>query len=91
VLDPKFSPDSGVKISNDSCESCYKMSVCEARYEICLQDLPEASLAAKFLFARLVRSDSHESRYEISVCKTHEKRVLLLILNRKSCENFGSE
>jgi hypothetical protein len=36
-----------------------------------LSDLREASLAMKFLSARLVRSDS---RNEISVCETHEKR-----------------
>jgi hypothetical protein len=33
-----------------------------------------SSLATKFLFARLVRS---ESCYKISVCKTHRKRVLV--------------
>jgi hypothetical protein len=66
VLDPKFSQDSRVKISNDSHESRYEITVCkacESCYEICLQDLREVSLATKFLSARLVRSDS---RYEIS-------------------------
>jgi hypothetical protein len=92
VLDPKFfarfSQGSRVKISNDSRESRYKISVCktcESRYEICLQDsrvslqnclrdLREVSLATKLLSARLARS---ESCYEISFCKTCEKRVLL--------------
>jgi hypothetical protein len=63
VLDTKFSQDSRVKISNDSRESRYKISVCKTReshYKICLR---EASLAMKFLSVRLVRSDS---RYEIS-------------------------
>ncbi len=62
----RFSQDSRVKISNDSRESRYKISVCETReshYKICLRDSRERSLATKFLSARLVRSDS---RYEIS-------------------------
>jgi hypothetical protein len=62
----RFSEDSRVKISNDSRESRYEISGCEtreSRYEICLRDLREASLATKFLSARLVRSDF---RYEIS-------------------------
>jgi hypothetical protein len=66
VLDLKFSQDSRVKISNDSRKSRYEISVCETRkscYKICLQDSQEASLATKFLSARLVRSDS---RCEIS-------------------------
>ncbi len=66
MLDPKFSQDSRVKISNDSCESRYKISVCEtreSRYKICLRDSQEASIATEFLSARLVGSDS---RYEIS-------------------------
>ncbi len=66
VLDPKFSQDSTVKISNDSCESRYEISVCEthkSRYKICLRDSQEASLAMKFLSAKLERCDS---RYEIS-------------------------
>ncbi len=61
LLDPKFLQDSRVKISNDSRKSCYEISVCETRetcYKICLQDSQEASLAMKFLSARLVRSDS---------------------------------
>jgi hypothetical protein len=70
----RFSQDSRVKISNDS------------RYEICLRDSREASLATKFLFARLVRNDS---RYEISVWKSHEKRFSLLILTRESRENLA--
>ncbi len=70
VIDPKFSQDSSVKIINDSRVSRYKISVCEtheSRYEICLQDSREASLATKFLSAKLVRSDS---RYEISAYET---------------------
>jgi hypothetical protein len=66
VLDPKFSQDSRIKISNDSRESRHEISVCETRescYEICLRDSREASLATKFFSARLVRSDSC---YEIS-------------------------
>ncbi len=62
----RFSQDSRVKIGNDSRESRYEISVCETRefcYEICVPDLREASLAMKFLSARLLRSDS---RYEIS-------------------------
>ncbi len=42
LLDPKFLQDSRVKISNDSHESHYVISVCETRescYEICLRDL----------------------------------------------------
>jgi hypothetical protein len=61
-----FARFSQVKISNDSRESRYEISVCEtheSRYEICLRDSQEASLATKFLSARLVRSDF---RYEIS-------------------------
>ncbi len=66
VLDPKFSQDSSVKISNDSCEPRYEISVCETHEsydKICLQDSQKASLAMKFFSARLVKSDS---RYEIS-------------------------
>ncbi len=66
VLDPKFSQDFRVKIIKDSRESRYEISVCETRkscYEICLRDSQKASLAMKFLSARLVRSNS---RYEIS-------------------------
>jgi hypothetical protein len=81
----RFLQDSRDKISIDSRESCYEISVC---YEICLRDSQEASLAAKFLSARLVRSESH---YEISVCENCEKRVLLIILTLESCENFGSK
>jgi hypothetical protein len=54
------------KISNDSRESRYEISVCEtreSRYEICLRDSRETSLSTKFLSARLVRSDFH---YKIS-------------------------
>jgi hypothetical protein len=61
----RFSQDSRVKISNDSRESRYEISVCEtrrSRYEICLRDSRETSLSTKFLSARLVRSDF---RYEI--------------------------
>jgi hypothetical protein len=60
-----FSQDSRDKISNDSRESRYEISICkthESRYEICLRDSREASLATKFLSERLVRSDF---RYEI--------------------------
>ncbi len=32
--------------------------------------------------------DSRESRYEISVCETNKKRVLVIILTRESRENF---
>ncbi len=58
---------SRVKISIDSRESRYEISVCEtrkseSRYEICLQDLPKASLATNFLSTRHIRS---ESRYKI--------------------------
>jgi hypothetical protein len=91
VFDPKFLQDSRVEISNDSRKSCYEISICKtckSRYKICLRDSQEASLATKFLSARLVRSDSC---YEISVCKTCEKRVSLLILTRKSYENFVSK
>jgi hypothetical protein len=70
VLDSKFSLDSlktpELKISNDFRESRYEISVCEShesRYEFCLRDSREASLATKFLSARLERSDT---RYEIS-------------------------
>ncbi len=62
----RFSQDSRVKISNDSRESRYKISVCETHescYKICLRDLLETSNSTKFLSARLVRSDF---RYEIS-------------------------
>jgi hypothetical protein len=62
----RFSQDSRVKISNDSHESRYEISVCEtreSRYKICLRDSREASLATKFRSARFVRSDT---RYEIS-------------------------
>jgi hypothetical protein len=62
----RFSQDSRVKISNDFRESRYEISVCEtceSRYEICLRDSREASLATKFLSVRLVRSDF---RYKIS-------------------------
>jgi hypothetical protein len=61
-----FSQDSRVKISNDSQEFRYEISVCEtrkSRYEICLRDSRETSLSMKFLSARLARSDF---RYEIS-------------------------
>ncbi len=87
VLDPKFSQDSRVKISNDPRESHYEISVCETRescYEICLRDSQEVSL--ENFVARLV---SRESRYKICVCETHEKRVLLLILTRDSHENLA--
>ncbi len=60
-VDPKFSQDSIIKISNDSRESRYEISVCKTRescYEICLRDSWEASLTTEFLSARLVRSDS---------------------------------
>jgi hypothetical protein len=40
----------------------------------------------KVLSVRLVRSNS---RYEISICKTREKRVSLLILTRESHENLA--
>jgi hypothetical protein len=66
VLDLKFWQDSRVKISNDSRQSRYEISVCEtheSRYKICLRDLQGASLATKFISSRLIRSDS---RYEIS-------------------------
>jgi hypothetical protein len=62
----RFSQDSIVKISNDSPESRYEISVCEtreSRFEIRLRDSREASLDTKFLSARLVKSDF---RYEIS-------------------------
>jgi hypothetical protein len=62
----RFSQDAKVKISNDSRESRYEISVCEtreSRYEICLRDSLETSLSTKFLSAKLVRSDFH---YEIS-------------------------
>jgi hypothetical protein len=61
----RFSQDSRVKISNDSCESRYEISVCEtreSRYKICLRDSQENTLCTKFLSARLVRRDF---RYEI--------------------------
>ncbi len=61
VLNPKFSQDSRVKISHDSCESCYEISICETReshYEISLRDSRDASLTTTFISARLVRSDS---------------------------------
>jgi hypothetical protein len=53
VLDPKFLQGSRVKISIDSRESRYEISVCESRksesrYEIFLQDLRKASLATNF-------------------------------------------
>jgi hypothetical protein len=63
----RFSQDSRVKISNDSRESCYKISVCEtreSRYEICLRVSQEASVATKFLSERLLKSDFC---YEISL------------------------
>ncbi len=62
----RLSQEFRVKISNDSRESRYEISLCETRescYKICLRDLREASLTTKYLSARLVRSDS---RYEIS-------------------------
>jgi hypothetical protein len=79
----RFSQDSRVKVSDDSCESRYEISVCkthESRYKICLQDLREASLATKFLFGdswvslqnlsgRLARS---KYCYKIYVCETYE-------------------
>ncbi len=89
VLDPKFSQDSRVKISNDSRESRYEISVCEtreSRYEFCLRDSREAILATNFFSVRLIRSGY---RYEISVCDTHEKQVLILILTRESRENLA--
>ncbi len=98
----RFSQDSRDKISNDSRESRCEISVCEtceSRYEICLRDPRETSLSTKFLSARLVRSVSLrnfvarlafcDSRCEISVCETHEKRVSLLILTRESRENLA--
>jgi hypothetical protein len=51
VLDSKFSQDSRVKISNDSRESRYKISVCETHescYKICLQDSRETILLQNF-------------------------------------------
>ncbi len=71
VLDPKFSQGSRVKISNDSCESYYKISVCktcESRCKIYLWDLP---VSLRNLCVRLARS---ESCYEISFCETRKKR-----------------
>ncbi len=62
----RFSQDSRVKISNDSRESRYEISVCEtreSRYKICLRVLQEASRATKFISARFLKSDF---RYEIS-------------------------
>jgi hypothetical protein len=104
VFDPKFSQDSRVKISNDFRKSRYEISVCETRksfYKICLQDSREASLATKFLSARLVRSDS---RCEISLrdsvlasLATKDSREVSLATNfdsrisRESRENFGSK
>jgi hypothetical protein len=58
----RFSQDSRFKISNDSRESRYKISVCKtrkSRYEICLRDPRETSLSTKF------------------VCETREKLVFL--------------
>jgi hypothetical protein len=74
VLDPKFSQGFRVKISNDSRESHYKICVaakfvCETHescYKIFLQDLREASLVAKFLYASLARSESSASLARIS-------------------------
>jgi hypothetical protein len=58
----RFSQDSRVKISNNSRESRYEISVCEtreSRYKICLRVSQEASRATKFLFARSLKSDFH--------------------------------
>ncbi len=37
----------------------------------------------------MARLAFRDSRYEISVCETHEKRVSLLILTRESRENLA--
>ncbi len=87
MLDPKFSQDSRVKISNDSCESHNEISVCEtreSRYKIFLRDSREANLATKFISARLVRSDSQDSR-EASLATNFDSRV-----SRESRENLPS-
>ncbi len=90
VLDPNFSQDFRVKISNDSRKSRYEICVWEThesrKFARSLASSREASLATKFLSARLVRSNF---RYEISVSETREKRVALLILTRESGENLA--
>ncbi len=77
ALDPKFLQDSRVKISNDSRESCYKISFCETR----MKRFPLQNFIARLA--------SRKFHYEISVCETREKRVTLLILTRESCENLA--
>jgi hypothetical protein len=104
VLDPKFSQDSRVKISNDSWESRYKISVCESRESrykfVCKTPKKRVLVQISFCETRkkrfpqrnfVAKLASCESRYEISVCETREKRVSLLILSRESRENFGSK
>jgi hypothetical protein len=86
VLDPKFSQDSRVKISIDSCESRYEISVCEYRFKISVFETRMKRVSQRNLSARLARSESH---YEISVRETLEKRISLLILTPKSREDFG--
>jgi hypothetical protein len=74
VLDAKFSQDSRVKISNDSHESCYEISVCKTRkscFKSCLRDL---RVLLQNLSARLARS---ESCYNISFCETRKKQFSL--------------
>jgi hypothetical protein len=86
VLDPKFSQGSRVKISNDSRESHYKISVCEtckSRCKICLRD---SRVLLQNFSAILAIS---KSCCKISFCKSREKRVSLLILTRESRKNLA--
>ncbi len=93
-LDLKFSQDSRVKISTDSCESRYEFSLrvllrnffCKTCYEISFCETRKKWFTLQNSVARLA---SRKSRYKISVCETHKKWVSLLILTRQSHETLA--
>ncbi len=65
--------------------------VCETREKLVLLrssfcETRKKQFSLRNFIARLV---SHESRYKICVCETHEKQISLLILTRESHENLA--
>ncbi len=81
----RFFQDSRVKISNDSRESRYEISVCEtreSRYEICLREFRSKTRFSRFSLWNFCLWDSREA----SLATYFDSWV-----SRKSRENFGSK
>jgi hypothetical protein len=99
----RFSQASRVKISNDSHESRYEISVFKdswvlllnlsarlVRSESCYEiSLCETHKKQYSLWNFVAKFASSNSRYEISVYETHKKQASLLILTRVSRENLA--